>query len=641
MGGSKIPYDEMEIVIDAALVAAPEPTSKVVLGVLKAMKLIDWVMSLTSADPLATAIAQIRAEIAELRVAIDALRDRVNALSRDVVKLHNEALVEKLRGLAQRMDLLAFRLSLETVTPNDRAVAAFEAGQIADRFLDPSLDLWAWMYVKGRLKLDQWGEPLPRRAADGTVVAERDYDFDPATFPFYTALTLPLYVRALKLLSTAVLLDTQGNPADLRVRHLAVMQRHMDACRCRDGWDKVRDGAASLAERVRSTIIRELSPADHGPVFGPRGAADGRWCRYVGSVRTVNSIPGLLYRDHLNLAADDVNPRAFCPNPPDNWLADAETAFEDGVGGEALDFLGDVLSYQIGTGYVVIPSRFAGDAPPIGFFANGSAAVPPRVTLYAVRPDGTVDWFRQEGAAPGQEPKSWTVARGLPLPWAVYVRMLSAGAGFDSGYFYGLHPSGELHWFSHKGWFTGQGGAEGPVKVGVGWGDFLHLVPGSEAVLYAVRRDDGVLLRYRHSGLLDSGGVNTWTVDTFGNGWDRFSRVFSVGEGTLYGVAKDGTLWWTRDPSFRRFWDAARPLAPIPEPKMVGAGWADFRDVFGSAGGVVLAQRADGELRRYTHLGWADGGDVTTWIDHGATAVDLSGYRQVLATMPLQDRLPR
>jgi hypothetical protein len=143
----------------------------------------------------------------------------------------------------------------------------------------------------------------------------------------------------------------------------------------------------------------------------------------------------------------------------------------------------------------------------------------------------------------------------------------------DRGVIYGILPDGTLRWHKHLNYMNGQGGttdvawAKSKI-VHSGFDKYRTVFGGGNGVLYAVG-NDGKLYWYRHKDYLDNPaiapinlprGLNANTISALrniwikswegpkvvGDGWDGFTRLFSPGEGHIYGIMPNGDLMYYR-----------------------------------------------------------------------------------------------
>jgi hypothetical protein len=118
---------------------------------------------------------------------------------------------------------------------------------------------------------------------------------------------------------------------------------------------------------------------------------------------------------------------------------------------------------------------------------------------------------------------------------------------------YAVRLDGTLEWFRHDGVGDGtpswtNGGQ--PQTVGHGWvAGQQRVFSGCNGIIYLIA-DDGTLYWYKHKGYLD--GTPDWEErKEVGNGWNNFHNVFSIGGGIIYAVDQDGTLWWYKHKGYQ------------------------------------------------------------------------------------------
>jgi Tachylectin len=89
-------------------------------------------------------------------------------------------------------------------------------------------------------------------------------------------------------------------------------------------------------------------------------------------------------------------------------------------------------------------------------------------------------------------------------------------------------------------------------QIGIGWDAFSHVFSGEDGVLYAIR-PTGELLWYKDEKRNGTNGANAetgWNVNSgtqIGIGWGDFMHVFPAGDGLIYAVRPTGELVWFRD----------------------------------------------------------------------------------------------
>ncbi len=162
-----------------------------------------------------------------------------------------------------------------------------------------------------------------------------------------------------------------------------------------------------------------------------------------------------------------------------------------------------------------------------------------RGVLYAIGSDGTLFWFQHLGYETGAA--TWANAgKGLPIAtdWASPLMVVVA----DDGVLYAVRPNGDLDWYRHTGFDTGAATWIGPQQVGTGWTVFDAIEATSLGVLYG-RKPSGELLWYKHLG--QSTGTASWdTRSPIGSGWNVFGRFTASDSGVIYAIRQSGALDW-------------------------------------------------------------------------------------------------
>ncbi len=191
---------------------------------------------------------------------------------------------------------------------------------------------------------------------------------------------------------------------------------------------------------------------------------------------------------------------------------------------------------------------------------------------------------------------------------------------------YGVKENGDLMWFSHIGFQTGDfkwaNNATGK-RVGTGWTQSLSIFKGDPAgkdgVIYRVS-SNGDLYWYKHYGYA-SGAFNWENGKKIGNGWQS-RQVISGGGGILYSLQKDGTLVWQKHEDYHggsAAWanqGAAKKVGQavdnVLDPvtgRITNVGWNDARFIFSGGYGTVYMIDNKGDLYWNRHLGYQDGTD--------------------------------
>jgi hypothetical protein len=215
------------------------------------------------------------------------------------------------------------------------------------------------------------------------------------------------------------------------------------------------------------------------------------------------------------------------------------------------------------------PTKKVGD----GWLAGFKNVYPAGMNaMYSLADDGTLRWFWHTGVLDGsyrwREP-SQVVGTG----WNSFTQIIP----MDHGVVYGILPDGTLRWHRHLNYQTGAGGTGSKAwanarVVGWGWDSKDKYFAGGNGVIYVVK-GDGKLMWYRHKEYLnppaipastDTNAVKlkwqySWAEPTkVGDGWGDFTKLFSPGEGHIYGVLKNGDLMYYRHlgwPNGKYVWD--------------------------------------------------------------------------------------
>ena len=106
-------------------------------------------------------------------------------------------------------------------------------------------------------------------------------------------------------------------------------------------------------------------------------------------------------------------------------------------------------------------------------FAGGDGVI------YAIGRDGTLHWAKHNAVATGaglESPGAWEESRAIAQGWGDAKHVFSPGRGL----IYAVAPDGTLEWFRHKGFQSGTKADEpdawlGPKDVSRDWGGFLSV----------------------------------------------------------------------------------------------------------------------------------------------------------------------
>ena len=149
------------------------------------------------------------------------------------------------------------------------------------------------------------------------------------------------------------------------------------------------------------------------------------------------------------------------------------------------------------------------------------------------------------------------------------------GPGVMASFIYAIPANGILQWFRHDGARHGAFEWKGARPVGVGWAGLPSVIPGGGDVIYAIT-PEGELLWYEHVGFNTGAGLRdagSWKGRTTVNhDFGQYTRVFSGGNGIIYGITPDGRLIWHRHYGIA----TGQPVESAGSwagPKEVGVGW--------------------------------------------------------------------
>ncbi len=206
-----------------------------------------------------------------------------------------------------------------------------------------------------------------------------------------------------------------------------------------------------------------------------------------------------------------------------------------------------------------------------GWKAGYSSIMPAgMLAMYALQDDGTLRWYWHTGVNDGSY--RWRNPQTVGTGWNSFTQIIP----MDNGVVYGILPDGYLRWHQHVNYQNGNNGVNGwkeAKKVGWGWNGFKAIFSGGNGILYVVKQD-GTLMWYNHKSYLNPPEVpasdasnavklnwqNSWAEPkAIGNGWGGFTKLFSSGEGNIYGILENGDLMWYRHTGWKTgaaSWDA-------------------------------------------------------------------------------------
>jgi hypothetical protein len=208
--------------------------------------------------------------------------------------------------------------------------------------------------------------------------------------------------------------------------------------------------------------------------------------------------------------------------------------------------------YSVGTGWNVYGNAYSG-----GVYNH------PGAVIYGVTTEGDMNWYRHDN----YDSRGVTVRLTNPIS---YAKIFAAG----DGVLYGVDSVGDLYWYRHLDAANSSTEPKwsGRLKVGNGWGQFVHVFSTGQGVIYAVL-PDGRLLWYRHKGYQT--GADDWQgPKEVGTGWAQFRTLFSTGEGRIYAIQANGDLYAYHHVTYE---DGGLLWNP---PRVIGHGFDRFAYVF-------------------------------------------------------------
>ncbi|SJM92556.1 tachylectin-related carbohydrate-binding protein [Crenothrix polyspora] len=250
--------------------------------------------------------------------------------------------------------------------------------------------------------------------------------------------------------------------------------------------------------------------------------------------------------------------------------------------------------------------------PAYAAFADGDG------DIYVTTKNGTLHWLQHTGRMSGAD--SWVnfgaskvVGDKATSKNLLNTKMFSG----DDGIIYTINNKGQLLWSRHDGRFNGSQVWTNGNKlsiIGNGWNKYSHVFSGGDGIIYAITTD-GKMLWFRHTGWLD--GTAKWTADSgkqVSKGWVGVLKVFSGGNGVIYSIMPSGRLRWHRHDGRLTGTDN---WVNAGVHSVVGYNWQGYRQVFTGGDGIIYAITAKGDLLWHRHTGWLTGKD--TWAPIPAT----------------------
>lgn len=247
--------------------------------------------------------------------------------------------------------------------------------------------------------------------------------------------------------------------------------------------------------------------------------------------------------------------------------------------------------------------------------------------IYAISSDGTLKWFRHDGADEGKP--DWQGPRDIGTGWNKYKFVFPGGANV----IYAITQEGVLQWYRHTGYQTGVDSWDGPNDVGRGWENFTQVFSTGDGIIYAIN-STGKLFWFRHNGILSGTGLEiagAWTgPKEIGRGWGSFKSAFSTGEGIIYAVTKERKLQWYKHNGYLDGSGLENPTAWKARVDLGSLG-GPLKQVFSSGNGIIYEVQPDGTLTWLRHLSYKAGSNksVIPPIAFGNFNSDWQGSLQV------------
>lgn len=185
--------------------------------------------------------------------------------------------------------------------------------------------------------------------------------------------------------------------------------------------------------------------------------------------------------------------------------------------------------------------------------------------------------------------------------------------GLGGGQFLTIGADGQVSWWHHLAWQTGDAtwANNGSAKViGGGFAGYLDVMGGLDGSLLC-RDSYGHIDRYRYVVTDSNTGAGSWenggSPVRVGTGFDRFARVFGGPDGVIWAIDTNGDLW-----------QSTYTNGTMSTPVKVGGGWREPDWCGADSGGVIYAVR-HGVLVwfRYTGGAWVNGGNLIQIGDGG------------------------
>lgn len=270
-------------------------------------------------------------------------------------------------------------------------------------------------------------------------------------------------------------------------------------------------------------------------------------------------------------------------------------------------------------------------------------------SFYGITDTGALLWYRDLN---NNGTVGWAPASGkqIGVGWGKFIRIFP---GSDPGEIYAVEPSGNLLWYRDlaRDGSNGAGGNSGwdhssGQTIGEGWNAVLHVFPGPNGVIYAVK-PTGELLWFKDLKQTAPRWANKGVGKQIGVGWNNAAKIVSsrhaappqsFNDYVIYFVKPNGDLLWyhddradgSNDPKGMSGWAHASG-------SRIGVGWDVATMLMGAAAGVLYISKPGGQLFWYQDI-LRDGASLPTgygWAPNsGKQAIGSAGWIPTPASLP-------
>jgi hypothetical protein len=544
----------------AAFAAGGPPGITVGAVIAAAAFVVELVDFMSNDTTVPDALRRLRESIEKIAVVIVSIDQRLNELTHELAIESNRQTLARLNIELDNIRLQTNRMADQPGNIDVAVDVANELGVVLDRFLRADFELWRWVDV-----VEKNGQP------------------DAEIGRFKNVPTLPVYLLGvmswLAARQRVVKADQRHRLDDDGPR----VSRHLIAVSVRPEFDKYRDGDAGRP----TTIAENIKWRVRGTPIASNKFAENRTCHFFYEFR--NWMNGDLARgDQFDIVTGEDG--VLCTVDPFSLgIPNTEIDWEIQAGVEVLHELAEVLRRVEATGSV--SQQF------IGHFGTSQAFFPG--ILYVIAQNGDLHWYRNDQAGRPGGSTTWSGPNVIGTGFNGFTTFFNGGGPA----MYGIQRDGTLIWLGYEGRHSGLRDAwlnnAQPKQVGTGWDGFTLVFSTGEFVIYGIT-PDGRLLWFRHHGARVGGGdAGDWSgPNEVGTGWGHFVKVFSPGEGVIYAIDGDGTLFRAVHKGYldgTMEWEQGVA-------QQIAIGWNTFFDVAPGPDGVIYGFRRDGRVF-YTRFG--------------------------------------